>query len=310
MPSERPGQNRAGSRRVSSSVRLGCIQTRCLAVRSCVSPPSDVNSTTASVEATRYREPYLARNRTAYAPAARLARSSASPSSPRARSRTRSTVTPAGANSIDQTVTIAARRIAAPSRRFSIHLLDERGVRKLRIPTEPERPLRGDTRKSPSRLGSPNTPPTSPKTSSLTWPESEPADEWPHGVVLSALAYPVVSTDPKILWSAVVTWLGDVRRARCPAAGAAGRREILDLRWTEVDEAGGVVRLSPERSKTPVGRVLPISPPIAAVLARRRARRRPGGYARVSPRWGDGTRVAGGVAAGLSPRRGAGPGPP
>ena len=54
------------------------------------------------------------------------------------------------------------------------------------------------------------------------------------------------------------------------------KREILDLRWTEVDEAGGVVRLSPARSKTRVGRVLPISAPIAAVLSRRRVRRRPG----------------------------------
>ena len=54
------------------------------------------------------------------------------------------------------------------------------------------------------------------------------------------------------------------------------KREILDLRWDEVDESGGVVRLSPQRSKTRVGRVLPISPPIAAVLARRRATRRVG----------------------------------
>ena len=54
------------------------------------------------------------------------------------------------------------------------------------------------------------------------------------------------------------------------------KREILDLRWDEVDEPGGVVRLSPQRSKTRVGRVLPISPPIAAVLARRRATRRAG----------------------------------
>ena len=54
------------------------------------------------------------------------------------------------------------------------------------------------------------------------------------------------------------------------------KREILDLRWPEVDEPGGVVRLSPQRSKTRVGRVLPISPPIAAVLARRRAARQAG----------------------------------
>ena len=54
------------------------------------------------------------------------------------------------------------------------------------------------------------------------------------------------------------------------------KREILDLRWDEVDEGGGVVRLSPARSKTRVGRVLPISAPIAAVLSRRRAMRPPG----------------------------------
>ena len=52
------------------------------------------------------------------------------------------------------------------------------------------------------------------------------------------------------------------------------KREIVELRWSEVDVAGGVVRLSPERSKTRVGRVLPISAPIRAVLARRRAQRR------------------------------------
>ena len=51
------------------------------------------------------------------------------------------------------------------------------------------------------------------------------------------------------------------------------KREILELRWSEVDAAGGVVRLAPERSKTRVGRVLPISAPIAAVLVRRRAQR-------------------------------------
>ena len=39
--------------------------------------------------------------------------------------------------------------------------------------------------------------------------------------------------------------------------------------------AGGVIRLSPARSKTLVGRILPISHPIAEALARRRARRDP-----------------------------------
>ena len=54
------------------------------------------------------------------------------------------------------------------------------------------------------------------------------------------------------------------------------KNEILGLTWDEIDEAGGVIRLSPARSKTLVGRILPISPPIAEALARRRARRDPG----------------------------------
>ena len=53
------------------------------------------------------------------------------------------------------------------------------------------------------------------------------------------------------------------------------KQEILGLTWDEIDEAGGVIRLSPARSKTLVGRILPISKPIAEALARRRARRDP-----------------------------------
>ena len=53
------------------------------------------------------------------------------------------------------------------------------------------------------------------------------------------------------------------------------KNEILGLTWEEIDMAGGVVRLSPARSKTLVGRMLPISQPIAEALARRRARRDP-----------------------------------
>ena len=52
-------------------------------------------------------------------------------------------------------------------------------------------------------------------------------------------------------------------------------QEILGLTWDEIDAAGGVIRLSPSRSKTLVGRILPISHPIAEALARRRARRDP-----------------------------------
>jgi len=51
------------------------------------------------------------------------------------------------------------------------------------------------------------------------------------------------------------------------------RSEIEDLPWAEVDEAGGVIRLSPERSKTEKGRVLPIEGPVAEVIARRSALR-------------------------------------
>ena len=53
------------------------------------------------------------------------------------------------------------------------------------------------------------------------------------------------------------------------------KQEILGLTWEEIDEAGGVIRLAPARSKTLVGRVLPISQPIAEALARRRAHRDP-----------------------------------
>ncbi len=53
------------------------------------------------------------------------------------------------------------------------------------------------------------------------------------------------------------------------------KQEILGLTWDEIDRAGGVIRLSPARSKTLVGRMLPISQPIAEALARRRARRDP-----------------------------------
>ena len=53
------------------------------------------------------------------------------------------------------------------------------------------------------------------------------------------------------------------------------KQEILGLTWEEIDMAGGVIRLSPACSKTLVGRILPISQPIAEALARRRARRDP-----------------------------------
>lgn len=54
------------------------------------------------------------------------------------------------------------------------------------------------------------------------------------------------------------------------------KREILELTWAEVDLEGSVIRLSPARSKTGLGRILPISRPLAGVLKRRQTRRRKG----------------------------------
>jgi len=54
------------------------------------------------------------------------------------------------------------------------------------------------------------------------------------------------------------------------------RNEILGLVWSEVDLAGGVIRLPPLRSKTKTGRVLPVSQPLREVLQRRQRRRRAG----------------------------------
>jgi integrase len=51
------------------------------------------------------------------------------------------------------------------------------------------------------------------------------------------------------------------------------KNEILGLTWTDVDLPAGVVRLTARRSKTKTGRVLPISPPLRAVLHRRLAQR-------------------------------------
>src|SRR5216684_1119406 len=53
------------------------------------------------------------------------------------------------------------------------------------------------------------------------------------------------------------------------------RNEILGLTWADVDLGGGVIRLSPRRSKTRTGRVLPISAPLHQVLTRRLRRRQP-----------------------------------
>ena len=85
------------------------------------------------------------------------------------------------------------------------------------------------------------------------------------------------------------------------------KQEILGLTWEEIDEAGGVIRLSPARSKTLVGRILPISPPIAEALARRRGPPRPRQPARLPPRWDHDPPLAHGVAHRLPGGRGADP---
>jgi integrase len=51
------------------------------------------------------------------------------------------------------------------------------------------------------------------------------------------------------------------------------RSEITGLTWAEVDLPGGVIRLSPERSKSKEGRLLPFSPLVREVLGRRLAAR-------------------------------------
>ena len=88
------------------------------------------------------------------------------------------------------------------------------------------------------------------------------------------------------------------------------KHEILGLTWDEIDEAGGVIRLSPARSKTLVGRILPIPHPIAEALARRRARRDPDSPLVFPPRRHPRPPLAHGLAHGLSSGRRADPLPP
>jgi integrase len=52
------------------------------------------------------------------------------------------------------------------------------------------------------------------------------------------------------------------------------RGEVIGLTWREIDMAGSVIRLDPERSKTRTGRLLPMSQPLKEVLQRRVAARR------------------------------------
>lgn len=48
--------------------------------------------------------------------------------------------------------------------------------------------------------------------------------------------------------------------------GRQYHREIVEVTWGEVDVEGSLIRLSPTRSKTGLGSVLPISQPLSAVL--------------------------------------------
>ena len=52
------------------------------------------------------------------------------------------------------------------------------------------------------------------------------------------------------------------------------RGEVIGLTWREIDVAGSVIRLDPDRSKTRTGRLLPMSQPLKEVLQRRVAARR------------------------------------
>jgi len=52
------------------------------------------------------------------------------------------------------------------------------------------------------------------------------------------------------------------------------RGEVVGLTWREIDMAGSVIRLDPDRSKTRTGRLLPMSQPLKEVLQRRIAARR------------------------------------
>ena len=88
------------------------------------------------------------------------------------------------------------------------------------------------------------------------------------------------------------------------------KQEILGLTWEEIDEAGGVIRLSPARSKTLVGRILPISQPIAEADSATAGTPRPRQPARLPPRRHPRPPLAHGVAHRLPGGRGADPLPP
>ena len=88
------------------------------------------------------------------------------------------------------------------------------------------------------------------------------------------------------------------------------KQEILGLSWDEIDRAGGVIRLSPARSKTLVGRILPISAPHRRRAEPTAGTPRPHQPARLPPRRHPRPALAHDVAHRLPGRWGAHPLPP
>jgi integrase len=76
-------------------------------------------------------------------------------------------------------------------------------------------------------------------------------------------------------FEAVVKELGPDHADVITFAAFSGWRksEYQNLVWDEVDLLGGVIKLSPERSKNDEGRTLPIIGPLVAVMERRMAER-------------------------------------
>ena len=88
------------------------------------------------------------------------------------------------------------------------------------------------------------------------------------------------------------------------------KHEILGLTWDEIDEAGGVIRLSPARSKTLVGRILPDLAPHCRGPGATAGAPRPRQPAGLPPRRHPHPPLAHGVAHRLSGGRRADPLPP
>ena len=97
---------------------------------------------------------------------------------------------------------------------------------------------------------------------------------------------------------------------RAYGAGISRKNEILGLTWEEIDEAGGVIRLSPARSKTLVGRILPYLTTLCRPHRATAGTPRPRQPARLPPRRHPRPALAHGVAHRLPGGRRADPLPP